>query len=45
MPDPDDGMPVEAYGRVLALFQRGRDHDAIIALYAHHPWLTIIRAA
>jgi hypothetical protein len=28
---PDDGLPEVAYGRVLALFQLGRDHDATTA--------------
>jgi hypothetical protein len=29
---PDDGMPEIAYGRALALFQVGRDDEAITAL-------------
>jgi hypothetical protein len=29
---PDDGMPKMAYGRALALFQLGQDHDPTTAL-------------
>jgi tetratricopeptide (TPR) repeat protein len=35
---PDDGMPEVAYGRALALFQLGRDHDATIALKEAVRW-------
>ena len=35
---PDDGMPEVAYGRALALFQLGRDHDATTALKEAVRW-------
>jgi tetratricopeptide (TPR) repeat protein len=35
---PDDGMPEVAYGRALALFQLGRNHDATAALKEAVRW-------
>jgi tetratricopeptide (TPR) repeat protein len=35
---PDDGMPEVAYGRTLALFQLGRDHDATTTLKEAVRW-------
>ena len=35
---PDDGMPEVAYGRALALFQLGRDDEAITALREAVRW-------
>ena len=35
---PDDGLPEVAYGRALALFQLGRDHDATTALREAVRW-------
>ena len=35
---PDDGMPEITYGRALALFQLGRDHDATTALREAVRW-------
>ena len=41
---PDDGTPEVAYGRALALFQVGRDHEAITALKEAVRWRSRVAA-
>jgi tetratricopeptide (TPR) repeat protein len=42
---PDDGTPEVAYGRALALFQLGRDHEATSALEEAVRWRPRVAAA